>query len=74
MLGGTPRSRKPQSTEDHAKTTKYNLELTADVHAIPATELNRAIELITRLAAGGDVSLHINVEPVFDTQAMLKAA
>jgi hypothetical protein len=27
MLGGTLRSRKLQSTEDHAKTAKYNLRL-----------------------------------------------
>jgi len=76
MLGGTLRSQKPQSTEDHAKTVKYNLELIANVHEIPATELNHAIELITRLAeAGGDVkSLHINVESVFDTQGVLRAA
>ena len=26
MLGGTVRSQKPQSAEDHAKTAKYNLE------------------------------------------------
>ena len=76
MLGGTLRSQKPQSTEDHAKSVKYNLELTANVHEIPATELNHAIELITRLAeAGGDVKcLHINVESVFDTQGVLRAA
>ncbi|MGA9134564.1 MAG: hypothetical protein WB384_21385 [Candidatus Sulfotelmatobacter sp.] len=75
-LGGTLRSKKPQSTEDHAKTAKYNLELTANVHEIPATELNHAIGLITRLAElGGDVKcLHINVESVFDTQAVLRAA
>jgi hypothetical protein len=82
MFGGTLRSRgtlrsqKPPSTEDHAKTAKYNLELTASVHEIPATQLNHAIELITRLAeVGGDVKcLHINIESVFDTQALLKAA
>ena len=76
MLGGTLRSQKPQPTAEHAKTAKYNLELTATVHEIPATELNHAIELITRLAeAGGDVkSLHINVESVFDTQGGLRAA
>jgi hypothetical protein len=75
-LGGTLRSQKPQSTEDHAKTAKYNLELTANVHEIPATELNHAIELITRLAeAGGDVKcLHINVESIFDTPSELRAA
>ncbi len=76
MLGGTLRSQKPQSAADHSKTAKYNLELTAKVHGIPATELNHAIELITRLAeAGGDVKcLHINVESVFDTHRVLRAA
>lgn len=76
MLGGTLRSQEPQSAKDDAKTPKYNLELTANIHAIPATELNHAIGLITRLAAsGGDVKcLHINVEPVPETHAVLKAA
>ena len=76
MLGGTLRSQKPQGTQDQAKTVKYNLELIANVHEIPATELNHAIELITRLAeAGGDVKcLHINVESVFDIQGVLRAA
>lgn len=76
MLGGTLRSQKPQSTEDQAKTTKYNLEFTANVHEIPATELNHAIELITRLAEAGRAveSLHLNVEPVIDTQDVLRAA
>jgi hypothetical protein len=32
------------------KTAKYNVELTVKVHEIPANELNRAIELISRLA------------------------
>jgi hypothetical protein len=76
MLGGTLRSQKPQSPEDHTKTPKYNLELTAKVHEISATELNHAIVLITRLTeVGGDVKcLHINVESVFDNQSVLKAA
>ena len=76
MLGGTLRSQKPQSTTDQAKTAKYNLELTAKVHEIPANELNRVIELISRLAeVCGDLeSLHINVESVFDTQGGLRAA
>jgi hypothetical protein len=76
MLGGTLRSQKPQSTADHAKTAKYNLELTANVHEIPATELNRVIESISRLAeVCGDLeSLHINVESVFDTQGVFRAA
>ena len=76
MLGGTLRSQKPPSAEGHAKTAKYNLELTVKVHEIPANELNRAIESISRLAeVCGDLeSLHINVESVFDTQAALRAA
>ena len=85
VFGGTLRSQKPRSTEAHkphsteahAKTAaRYNLEVTAGVHDIPAIQLNQAIELITRLAeVGGDVKcLHINIESVFDTQAVLKAA
>ena len=76
MLGGTLRNQKPQLTGDHAKAAKYNLELTAKVHGIPATELNFIIESMTRLAeAGGAVeSLHINVESVFDAQFVLRAA
>ena len=75
MLGGTVRSQKPQSAEDHAK-TEYNLELTVKVYEIPANEVNRVIESISRLAeVCGDLeSLHINVESVFDTQAVLRAA
>jgi len=49
MLGGTVRSQKPQSAEDHAKTAEYNLELTVKVHEIPANEVNRVIESISRL-------------------------
>jgi hypothetical protein len=76
MLGGTLRSQKAESTEDHAKTAKYNLELTVKVDEIPANELNHAIESITRLAeVSGDLKcLHINVESVFDTQGVLRAA
>jgi hypothetical protein len=75
MLGGTVRSQKPQSAEDHAKTAKYNLELTVKVHEIPANEVNRVIESISRLAeVCGDLeSLHINVESVFDTQAVAQS-
>jgi hypothetical protein len=64
------------STEHHAKTTQYNLELTVKVHEIPANELNRAIESMTRLAeVCGDLeSIHFNVESVFGTQAVLRAA
>ena len=76
MLGRALRSQKPQSPGDHAKTGKYNLELTDKVHEIPANELNRAIESISRLAAVcGDLeSLRIDVESFFDTQAVLRAA
>ena len=76
MLEGNLRSQKPQSAEDHAKPAKYNLELTVKVHEIPAHELNRVIESISLLAeVSGDLeSLHINVEPVFDTHAVLRAA
>ncbi len=51
-------------------------ELTVKVHEIPANELNRAIESLSRLAeVCGDLeSLHINVESVFDTQGMLRVA
>ena len=73
---GTLRSQKPQSAEDHTKTAKYNLELTVNVHEIPANELNRVIESISRLAeVCGDLeALHIKVESAFDTQAALRAA
>ena len=76
MLEGKLRSQKPQSAEDHAKPAKYNLELTVKVHEIPADELNRAIESISRLAdvCGDMESLHINVESVFGTEAVLSAA
>ena len=76
MLGGTLRSQKPQSAEDHGKTAKYNVELTVKVHEVPANELNRAIESISRLAeVCGDLeSLHIDVEPVSGTQAVVRAA
>jgi len=76
MLGGTLRSQKPQSTADHARTAKYNLELTVKVHEIPANELNHAIESISRLAeACCDLeSLHLNVESVFDSQGAFRAA
>ena len=55
---------------------KYNLELTVKVREIPANEVNRVIESISGLAeVCGDLeSLHINVESVFDTQAVLRAA
>ena len=76
MVGGTLRSQTPHSAETHGKTAKYNLELTVKVREIPADELNRAIELISRLAEvyGGLESVHINVESVSDTQSVLRAA
>ncbi len=77
MLDGTLRGQMPQFAKDHGKTAKYNVELTVKVHEIPANELNRTIESISRLAeVCGDLeSLHINVEPVFDdAQAVLRAA
>ena len=76
VLGGTLRSQKPQSAGGLAKTAKYNLELTVKVREIPANELNRAIESISRLAevCGNVESLHINVESVFDAQSVLRAA
>jgi hypothetical protein len=76
VLGGTLRSQKAHSTDDYAKTAKYNLELTVKVHELPANELNHAIESMSRLAAAcGDLeSLHFNVESVFETQRVLRAA
>jgi len=76
MLGGTLRSQKAQSAGDRAKTSKYNLELIARVHEIPATELNLIIESMTQLAeAGGAVEfLHLNVESVVDAQGVVRAA
>jgi len=76
MFGGSLRNHEPHTTEDPAKTVRYKLDLIASVHEIPATQLNHAIELITRLAeAGGDMKcLHINIESVFDTQAVFLSA
>jgi hypothetical protein len=76
MLEGTLQIQKPQSAKDPGKTAKYNMELTVKVRAIPVNELNRAIESISRLAeVCGDLeSLHVNVDPVGDTQAVVRAA
>ncbi len=76
ILGGTVFGQRQQPTEDQAKTARYNLELTANVHDVPGTELSYAMEVVTRLAqAGGDVKrLHINIESVSDAQVVLKAA
>ena len=71
LLGGTLRSQKA-----HAPTAKYNLELTAKVHEVPANELNHVIQSITHLAeVGGDLEwLHITVECVLDPKGALRAA
>jgi hypothetical protein len=73
MLGGELRGAKAQPT---ATMAKYNLNLTAEVREIPADELTHVIEFVTRLAeVGRDVkSLRINLEPVFDTEAVFRAA
>jgi hypothetical protein len=76
MVGGTLRSQKTQLAGGGAKTAKYNLELTAKVHEIPATELSLIIESMTRLAEASGVveSLRINVETVSNTEGVLRAA
>lgn len=76
MVGGTLRSQKAQLEGDGAKTAKYNLELTAKVRELPATELSLIIESMTRLAQVGRAveSLRINVETVFNTEGVLRAA
>lgn len=76
MLGGTLRSQKAQPTAYQRKTAKYNLELTMNVHGISGDELNRAIESVSRLAeVCGDLeSLHLNVECVPGSQAVLRVA
>jgi hypothetical protein len=76
MLGGTLRGQRAQPAGDREKTAKYNLELTAKVHGISATELNHAVESMTQLTeAGGELeSLHFKVEAVFDAQGMVSAA
>ncbi len=73
ILGGTLRSQRIVPSTNAAK---YNLELTAEVDGIPASELHHAIELMTRLAdAGGDVkSLHIDVECVINNELGVRAA
>jgi hypothetical protein len=76
MVGGTLRSQTPHSAEAHGKTAKYNLELNVKVHALPGNELTRLVESMNRLAeiCGGVESVHIKVEFVFDTHAVLRAA
>jgi hypothetical protein len=55
---------------------KRKSRLRAKVHEIPAAELNLIIESMTRLAKAGSAveSLHINVESVFDTKGVVRAA
>jgi hypothetical protein len=72
MLGGSL-----SGEEQHdGKTANYNLELVVKVRDVPANEMNRAIESMSRLAeVCGDVeALRINVEPVLRTKAALRAA
>ena len=72
MLGGTLRGEKRHDI----KTAKYNLELIVKVRDVPANEMNRAIESMSRLAEVCHVveSLHVNVESVLNTQSALRAA
>jgi hypothetical protein len=76
MVGGTLRNQKKQLDGAGAKTARYNLELTARVREIPATELSLIIDSMTRLAQAGRAveSLHINVETVFNAEGALRAA
>jgi hypothetical protein len=76
MVGGTLRSQKTELEGDGAKTAKYNLELTAKVREIPATDLSIVIESMTRLAQAGRAveSLRINVETVFNAEGVRRAA
>jgi len=76
MVGGALQSQKTLLDGDGAKTTKYNLELIAKVREIPATELSPIIESMTRLAQAGRAveSLRINVETVFKTEGVFRAA
>ncbi len=74
VLGGTLRSQRV--VVPCANAAKYNLELTAEVNGIPASELHHAIELMTRLAEAADdvKSLHIDVECVLNTELEVRAA
>jgi hypothetical protein len=71
LMGG-----KLPSEEGLVERARYNLDVTAKVHEIPATELEQLLRLLTRLAeAGGDVEcLHINLESVLEREALAKAA
>jgi hypothetical protein len=72
MFGGTLRG------NNEAETIKYNLELTIRAKNVSATDLNRAIDVLTGLAqVGKDLqTLHMNIESVVDarSQHVLEAA
>lgn len=76
MLGGTLRRQKAQFTSGAARAVSYNLEISASVHEVPASELNRVIEAITRLTeVGADLeSLHLSVESVSGVRDLSQAA
>jgi len=76
MLGGVLRGQNAEFAGGEAQTTKYNLELTAKVHAIPATELKFIIESMTRLAerSGTVEFLRLNVESLFAAKGVFRAA
>jgi hypothetical protein len=50
----------------HPELVKYNLELTVRVNEVSATDLNHAIDALTRLAQVGKnlQTLHMNIESV----------
>jgi hypothetical protein len=76
MLGGTLRKQKAHFVQREAKTASYNLEVSAKVHEVPASELNRVVEAISRLTeVGADLeSLHLNVESVLEIREDLSQA
>jgi hypothetical protein len=59
-----------------ANAARYKVSFTVDVREIPANGLNESTKLISRLAElGGDVkTIHIQVDPVFSTDATLTDA
>lgn len=70
LLGGKLESKRARATR-----ATYDLEVIAKVREVPAAELNYLVQSITRLAAAGDLErLHINVESVFDTEGLIRAA
>jgi len=76
IVGGVLRGRNEKFAGGQAQTIKYNLELTARVHGVPATKLNFIIESMTRLAEGGGAaeSLRLNVESICDAQGSFRVA